>query len=88
MTALVSNDTKLQQSEVTAGLVKNSHEEVYQQQANMRETPLSNKHFRENGKLKQSQEEFSEAFHRPSLVSHSNISIQKHIHSVLKHEHF
>lgn len=54
MAALVSNGTKLQQSEVTAGRVKNSHKEVYQQQANMKESPLSNKHFRENAKLKQS----------------------------------
>lgn len=53
MTALVSNDTVLQQAEVTDGLVKNSHKEVYQQQANMKEKPLSNKHFREHTELKQ-----------------------------------
>lgn len=53
MTALVSNDTVLQQSEVTDGLVKNSHKEVYKQQANMKEKLLSNKHFRGNTELKQ-----------------------------------
>lgn len=53
MTALVLNDTMLQQSEVTDGAVKNSHKEVYRQQANMKEKPLSNKHFRENTELKQ-----------------------------------
>lgn len=43
----------LQQSEVTDGLVKNSLKEVYQQEANMIEKLLSNKHFRENTELKQ-----------------------------------
>jgi len=53
VTALVSNDTTLQQSEVTDGLVKSSHKEVYQQQANMKEKLLSNTCFRENTELKQ-----------------------------------
>lgn len=43
----------LQQSEVTDGLVKSAHKEVYQQQTNMKEKPLSDKHFRENTELKQ-----------------------------------
>lgn len=55
----------------------------------MKEKPLSNKHFRDNTELKHRAmagvHNFSQSFHNLLSVSHSNILIQNHVHSVLKY---